>query len=361
MKAVRFHGRGDIRVDQLEEPRCGKGEVKMKPAYVGICGSDFHEYTSGPVLVPKTEHPITGEKSPITMGHEFSGTVEEVGEDVKHVVPGQRAVVRPTIFDEKCTACKQGYRHCCKNIGFIGLSGFTNQTQGYGGGMAHHIVAPAEHFYPLPDNVSFEMAALIEPLAVAWHAVNISPFKDNDNVLVLGAGPIGIGVIQILKLHGAKRITVVEMMENRKNLAEHYGADNIFDPHELDIPEEVLKVTEEKGVDVIFDTADVESALNGIIPACRVHGTIVNIAVWETRPAVKVNDLTYKEINYMGAALYDEKSFKDVIQALSNRQLRPEKMITAKIKLGDAVEKGFQELIDHRDRHCKILIDAQTS
>lgn len=115
----------------------------MKPAFVGICGSgknvpidlkictmynsrtilDLHEYTSGPVLVPETEHPITGEKRPITMGHEFSGIIEEVGEDVKGLSRGQRAVVRPTIYDEKCAACKQGCRHCCKNIGFIGLSG----------------------------------------------------------------------------------------------------------------------------------------------------------------------------------------------------------------------------------------------
>lgn len=184
--------------------------------------------------------------------------------------------------------------------------------------MAEHIVAPAGHFYPLPDDISLETAALIEPLAVAWHAVKISPFKVNDSVLVLGAGPIGVGVIQTLKLQGAKRIIVVELMDNRKKLAEHYGADDIFDPRELDVPEEVFKVTEKKGVDVIFDSAGAEIALNGVIPACRVHGTIVNIAVWKNSPAVKVNDLTYKEVNYMGAALYDEMSFKEVIQALSN-------------------------------------------
>lgn len=183
--------------------------------------------------------------------------------------------------------------------------------------MAHHIVAPAEHFYSLPDNVSLEMAALIEPLAVAWHAVNISPFKPTDSAMVLGGGPIGIGVIQVLKLQGAKNIVIVEPMENRKKLALHYGATHIFDPREVDIPEEALKVTEKKGIDVAFDTAGVEIALNGVIPACRVHGTIVNIAVWENKPALKVNDLTYKEVNYMGAALYDERSFKHVIEALS--------------------------------------------
>lgn len=188
---------------------------------------------------------------------------------------------------------------------------------GYGGGMAHHIVAPAEHYYKLPDNISLESAALIEPLAVAWHAVNISPFKFNDTVLVLGGGPIGIGVIQVLKLQGAKRIIVVELMDNRKEMANDFGATDILDPREVDIPEAVHKITDNKGVDVIFDTAGVEVALNGVIPAARVHGTIVNIAVWEKKPAVMVNDMTYKEVNYMGAALYDEASFRNVIEALN--------------------------------------------
>ena len=183
--------------------------------------------------------------------------------------------------------------------------------------MAQCIVAPAEHFYPIPDNVSLETAALVEPLAVAWHAVNISPFKFGDIVLVLGGGPIGIGIIQVLKLQGAKQIILVELMENRKELGKNYGATHIYDPREMDIPEEVNKITETQGADVIFDTAGVEIALNGIIPACRVHGSIVNIAVWENRPALKVNDLTYKEVNYMGAALYDELSFKNVIEALN--------------------------------------------
>lgn len=188
--------------------------------------------------------------------------------------------------------------------------------------MAHHIVAPAAHYYKLPDNVSLEAAALIEPLAVAWHAVNISPFKYNDTALVLGGGPIGIGLIQVLKLQGAKRILVVELMRNRKEMARSYGATDILDPREVDIPEAAQKITGNMGVDVIFDTAGVEVALNGVIPAARVHGTIVNIAVWEKKPAVMVNDLTYKEVNYMGAALYDERSFKDVIEALNYGEYR---------------------------------------
>ncbi|KAJ5906986.1 alcohol dehydrogenase [Penicillium subrubescens] len=354
MLAVRFHGRGDIRVDKVENPQCGKGEVKLKPAYVGICGSDLHEYTSGPVLVPKSEHPITGEKSPVTMGHEFSGIIEEVGEGVTQFSPGQRAVVRPTIYDETCAACTQGSRHCCKNIGFIGLSG-------YGGGMAEYIVAPASHYYLLPDNISFEDASLVEPLAVAWHAVKRAPFKSGNNVLVLGAGPIGIGAVQVLKLKGANNIIVVELLQNRKDLARQYGATHTLDPKETDIPKAVNDLTGGRGVEIVFDTAGVEIALNGIIDATQVQGTIVNIAVWEERPATDVNDLMYREINYMGATLYDEASFKEVIENLHTGKLKPHAMISTKIKLQDAVEKGFKKLIESRDSYCKILVDPQSA
>ncbi|GLA40346.1 hypothetical protein AnigIFM63309_007966 [Aspergillus niger] len=352
MKAARFHGRGDIRVEEIEEPACGKGQVKMRPSFVGICGSDIHEYSGGPVLVPEKPHGITGTSLPVTLGHEFSGIIEEVGEGVTHVSPGQRAVVRPTIFDRECTSCKQGFEYCCEKIGFIGLSG-------YGGGLAKYIVAPAEHFYTIPDNVSLEAAALVEPLAVAWHAVNISPFKPNDNVLVLGGGPVGIGIIQVLELQGAKNIMVAELTENRKRFASNYGATHILDPREVDVAAKVRELTDGVGADVVFDTAGVEVALNGAIAACRTHGTIVNIAVWEKRPAIRVNELMYSEVNYTGSALYDESAFREVIRALSYGQLKPERMVTSKIRLDEVVEKGFQALVDDRDSHCKILVDVQ--
>ena len=158
---------------------------------------------------------------------------------------------------------------------------------------------------------------MVEPLAVAWHAVNISPFKPNDNVLVLGGGPVGIGIIQVLKLQGAKNIMVAELTENRKKFASGYGATHVLDPREVDVAAKVRELTNSMGADVIFDTAGVEVALNGAIDACRTHGTIVNIAVWEKRPALRVNDLMYSEINYTGSALYDESAFQNVLQALS--------------------------------------------
>jgi len=183
--------------------------------------------------------------------------------------------------------------------------------------MSRKIVAPANHFYPIPDNVSLEAAALIEPLAVAWHAVNLSPFKVGDNVLVVGGGPIGIGAVQVLKLQGAGNIMVAELMENRKKFCRDYGASHILDPREGDVAQRVREITDGVGADVIFDTAGVEKALIGAIPACRAQGTIVNIAVWEAAPCIPVNQLMYREIRYMGAALYDEMSFLDTIRAVN--------------------------------------------
>ncbi|ODM20177.1 hypothetical protein SI65_05165 [Aspergillus cristatus] len=354
MKSVRFHGPGDIRVDEIDEPFCRAGEVKIRPAFVGICGSDLHEYMSGPILIPKEPHNITKTKFPVTLGHEFAGTVEEVGDGVTNVSPGQRVVVRPTIYDGCCNSCKLGIEYCCENIGFIGLSG-------YGGGMAKYMTAPSNHFYPIPDKVSLEAAALIEPLAVSWHAVNVSPFKPGHNVLIVGGGPIGIGILQVLKLQGAKNVMVSEMTESRKRFALEYGATHVLDPSQVDVAEKVREITNGIGADVVYDTAGVEIALNSAIRACRTHGSIVNIAVWQKRPAIHVNDLMYHEIKYEGATLYDEESFRDVIRALSYGQLQPEKMITGKIRLDEVVDKGFKALAgEEREKHCKILVDVQS-
>lgn len=249
--------------------------------------------------------------------------------------------------------------------------------------MSKKIVAPAGHFYPLPDNISLEAAALIEPLAVAWHAVNASPFKPNDTVLIVGGGPIGIGVVQVLKLQGAKNIIVAELLNNRKKLCTEYGATHICDPREVDVAQQVRQITDGVGADVIFDAAGVEKALVSAIPACRAQGTIVNIAVWEKKPSIPVNQLMYNEIRYMGAALYDEMSFVHTIRAVSSGkcgsaetklyplmmlmligmigELKPEKMITSKITLDEVVDKGFKALLEHHDGHCKVLVDVQAS
>lgn len=188
MKALRFHGKEDLRLDEIAIPSCGKGQVKVAPKFCGICGSDLHEYLGGANLIPKEGEPhlITGETLPLVMGHEFSGIVEEIGEGVTTVKKGDHVAIYPLISDGECNSCELGMDNCCDKNGFIGLSG-------WGGGMAEFLVVPERQVEPLLPNVSLELGALVEPLAVGWHAVEISPFKETDTVLVLGGGPIGLG------------------------------------------------------------------------------------------------------------------------------------------------------------------------
>lgn len=206
MKALRFHAARDLRVDDIDVPELKPGWVRLKPAFCGICGSDLHEYEDGPHIIPKAGHPysLTGEAAPVTMGHEFSGVVEEVGEGVTNVKPGDNVCVQPTIYDADCRNCDIGLTNCCDQFGFIGLSG-------WGGGMSEVTTAPAEYVKKLPDNVPLDIGALVEPLAVGWHAVDTSPFKADDSVLILGGGPIGLAVVFALIGKGCKNIMVAEV------------------------------------------------------------------------------------------------------------------------------------------------------
>lgn len=152
MKAVRFHGREDLRFEDIPEPTCGKGQIKVKPAWCGICGSDLHEYLGGPSLCPTTPHPITGESIPLTFGHEFSGIIEEIGEGVSDKFKvGGRVCVQPIIYDGTCGACKDGLINCCYSNGFVGISG-------WGGGLSEHVVVPEYAVYNIPDNMGLDIA-----------------------------------------------------------------------------------------------------------------------------------------------------------------------------------------------------------
>lgn len=201
--------------------------------------------------------------------------------------------------------------------------------------------------------------ALVEPLAVAWHAVKISPFKKGDSCLVLGGGPIGLSVIQTLKARGAGKIIVSEVSARRKEFAKHFGADHVLDPTKDDIIAKCREFCDDQGVHVAYDAAGVQAGLDQAVLAVRAHGTIVNIAVWEKPCMIMPNDLVFKERKYMGVATYYQGDFQEVIDALSSGQLKPGDMITKKIKLSEIIDEGFQALIKDKDSHVKILVKAE--
>jgi threonine dehydrogenase-like Zn-dependent dehydrogenase len=255
----------------------------------------LHEYLGGANLIPKPNHPhpITKETYPLTLGHEFSGIVEEVGQGVESVKPGDRVCVQPIIYDGDCRSCVRGLVNCCDQNGFVGLSG-------WGGGLSENMVVPESCVKQLPDNVSLEEGALVEPLAVGWHAVDISPYKETDSVLILGAGPIGLAVVQVLIGRGCKNIIVIEVSSKRREFASQFGAHHTIDPVNEDVVARVEELTAGLGADVGFDAAGAQPALDTAFDALRARGTLVNIAVWEKRASLAMNGLVFRERGYMG-------------------------------------------------------------
>ena len=162
----------------------------------------------------------------------------------------------------------------------------------------------------------------MEPLAVAWHAVNMSPYKKGDSVLVLGGGPIGLAVIQCLEVKGCDNIIVSEVAPTRKEFAKEFGAHHVLDPTKEDIVSRVREICGGQGANVAFDAAGAQAGLDQAILAIRARGTLVNIAVWEKPVALHPNDLVFRERKYMGVATYVEGDFQAVIDAIASGELR---------------------------------------
>ncbi|KAF2967324.1 hypothetical protein GQX73_g6258 [Xylaria multiplex] len=351
MKAVRYYGKEDIRIEQVSEPTVGPGQIKIAPAFVGICGTDLHEYLGGPHFCPTGQHPVTGETIPVTLGHEFSGVIKEIGPGVTGFEIGQACAVQPTIFCGHCAACEGAAENVCQNGGFVGLSGG-------GGGLSEAVCVNATHVFPLPEGLELETGALVEPLSVAWHALSAAPEIGPDSiVLVIGGGPIGLALILCLKAKGVKTIIVSEIAASRQNFAKQFGATQVINPVNDDVTKVVLTLSNGSGADVTFDCAGVPSSIKSACTAVKAKGTVVNVAIWEKEIPFNPNWVTAKESTYKSVLGYQKRDFEAVIENLRTGAIKPSGMITAKIKFENVVEDGIKRLISDKDNHVKILVD----
>ncbi|KAI0456846.1 dehydrogenase [Xylaria acuta] len=358
MRALRYHGPKDLRLESLPEPECKPTQVKIKPAFVGICGTDLHEYHSQ-TFVPKhgAPHAMTNETAPITLGHELSGTIVEVGSEVARstdLKPGDRVAVFPLLYCRNCPPCKDGVPACCVKKGFLGLSGG-------GGGLSDFLCVGPEAVFKLVDNISLELGALIEPLAVAWHAVSESGIKAGQASMVCGTGPIGLAIIQCLRAIDAGEIIAVEVAARRQELAKRFGATHILDPTQVDVTKAARELTGGWGPPVVFECAGVPSSLECAIRAVCARGIIMNVSIWERPIPFNPNSLVLNEKKLIGCLCYRLSDFENVIDALHKGRLRPESMITGKIALNRVVEDGFEALINGGLGHIKILVDLSAA
>lgn len=358
MRAARFYDAKDIRIEDVEPQELQPGTVRVEVAWCGICGTDLHEYLEGPIFCPEHghPHPISGEDAPITMGHEFSGVVAEVGEGVEDLKEGDHVVIEPYIIDDDVDVSEDSKTyHLSENMNFIGLAG-------RGGGLSENIVVHERWVHKIGDNIPLDQAALIEPLAVAYHAVERAgvtelPEEERSQLTALigGAGPIGLLTGAVLKALGV-RVIISELSELRREKAlESKAADIGLNPAEVDVVEEVLKLTDGKGADVAFECTSVEVVLNTILQSMAPRGIVVNVSIWGKQPQVDLHTIVMKELDLRGTIGY-VNNHPATIELVESGKVDLKPFITGKIGLDDLVDEGFDTLINRNETAVKILV-----
>jgi (R,R)-butanediol dehydrogenase/meso-butanediol dehydrogenase/diacetyl reductase len=347
MRAAVYHGPRDIRIDEVAEPSPGPDDVLVEVARNGICGSDLHTYVgsgAGAAMHVKG----------VVLGHEFSGTVRAVGRAVTDLAPGTAVAVAPIEWCGACGPCRAGQPNICRKLAIYG--GYRRALHG---GLAPLVVVSRRAAFPVPDGLDVVDAALTEPLAVAVHAVRRAPATLGASVLVLGAGPIGLGVLQAVRAAGAGVTIVSEPSSDRRTLARALGATAAIDPQVDDVVGAVRELTD-GGADLVFDTAGVPAALDAGVAALRPHGTLVIVAQWVGPAPLDVGRAMAKEIDVRFAFTYEPViDFPVALELLASGAVDARQMVSDEIPLEHLVDRGLEELLHHNDRHVKILVDPQ--
>ncbi|MDH5364536.1 MAG: alcohol dehydrogenase catalytic domain-containing protein, partial [Dehalococcoidia bacterium] len=266
MKALRWYARKDLRYEDVPEPSPGPGQVKVKIHLAGICGTDLKEYEAGPGM-------IAVDKVPLTLGHEFAGTVEEVGEGVTNFKVGERVTGVGYWFCGECYYCKRSLYNLCINGGFTGLT--------VDGCMAEYVVVPSYSVYKLPNSVSDELGALVEPLAVAIHAVRQGNVRPGDTVAIVGSGTIGLCVLLAARAAGAAEVYVVDKIKRRGEIALAMGATAFINPNDGEPVKLIVNLTDGLGVDVSFECVGHPDTPQLSVDLARRGGTTVIVGVFD--------------------------------------------------------------------------------
>ncbi len=261
MQASRLHGSRDLRLERLPRPTPQRGEVLLRVASVGVSGSDVHYFLHGRI----GDQVVT---DPIIMGHEFSAWVAELGDGVDELEVGQLVAVEPGISCGRCEPCSTGHPNLCPDVRFCG-------TPPVDGVFAEYAVMPAQNCFPLPGELGPVEGALLEPLGIAIHAVDLAHLKAGETVAVLGAGPIGLLIAAVARAAGAGEVFVSEPLAYRRRFARAYAADVALDPESTDVAAEMARLTNGRGVDVAFEAAGVAETAEEAAQVAKIGGKVI--------------------------------------------------------------------------------------
>ncbi len=353
MRAVRFHGAKDIRVEDVAEPAdaLAPDDVLIAPAVTGICGTDLHEYIAGPIVTPETPHIYTGASNPQILGHETSATVLAVGDGVSHVEAGDRISVQPLLSPRDDYYGKRGLYHLSPKMACVGLSWAW-------GGMAEKAIVKDYNAQPIPDGITDDQAAMIEPAAVALYGVDRGGVTAGSTVLVSGAGPIGALTVLAACAAGASTIIVSEPNPNRRRIMSEIAPYAIVvDPGTGDLPTLVGDLTEEGvGVDVALECVGLEASLNACVEAARRQGRVVQVGLHIKPARIDAMLWALKDITVEATWCYPTQIWPRIARMIAAGGFPVEKVITARIDADDVVEEGFEALLDPAGENLKILV-----
>ena len=334
MKALVYDAKQDIAIQEMPEPFPAPGEVKIKVKYAGICGSDMAAWHGSLARIVK----------PVILCHEFVGEIVEVNQPVKALKPGDRVVVEPLISCGKCEACRSGHYHVCRSLGLYGLDA--------NGGFAKYVCVASQKVTVIPDELSFERVALIEPLAVAVHMVRRSEMKIGDIVAIYGAGPIGMLIAMVARKAGAGKIVISDINPYRLQMAEDLGFE-VIDATEAK-PEDYYAAYGPEGCDVAFEAAATSQTMCNAINYTKCRGTVLNGGVFKKDPTVCLQNALFKEINLIGSRVYNYKDYEAALLLLKQDNMPVEKLISRVLPLDELIEKGFYA-IKNQEPVMKIL------
>jgi (R,R)-butanediol dehydrogenase/meso-butanediol dehydrogenase/diacetyl reductase len=350
MKAAVWHGQQDVRVEEVLAPSPpAKGQVQVEVAWCGICGTDLHEYLGGPLYIPThAAHPVTGVRAPVIIGHEMSGRITVLGEGVEGFRVGDRIAPCPIIGCGECRWCQTGSMGQCDKVAFLG-------TSWWGGGFSEKLNLYAYQCYHLPDSMSDEIGALVEPFASTARAVIQGGVGPSHNVAIVGAGPIGLMSLLAAVILGAKRVVAVEVAERRIEAARQCGATAIINPNVEDPLKRAGEITEGEGFDVVVECAGQEAT--GLLAGrlTRTRGKLVVMGVFEKPAPLDFTDLVFREKTVMGS-MSGYGLFDQAIEMMKDPRFKGNVLITRRIGLEDIIQEGFRPLLAEKHKHVKTLV-----
>ncbi len=339
MKAAFFSEINKVELKEVKEPIIEKpNEVKIKIKNVGICASD--------VLGLMGLHPTR--KPPVISGHEASGIVVEVGNEVQDFKIGDRVVIEPQYGCGECYACREGKYNVCQSKKVLG-------TINWSGAFAEYIIAPSSTLIRLPANMSFEMGALLEPLAVGMHAVKTAKVVKSSTAVIIGSGPIGIACMLGCICEGVAKTIMVDIQDYNLEIAKTLGADVIINSKKENPLAVIMKETNNLGADAIFIAVGTPTVINEAISMSKIGACLMTLAHFGSiPPELDFAKFRYKELTMKGTVMYTRKDYENCISAIVAGKINPLPMISKIYPLEDCIE-AFDLAVSRKEDYVKLM------